>query len=309
MYFFVHKKKRAIMSGLHIENIREKDGSLRFNICNTKLAVVNGLRRIILSDIPTLALDAFIIEKNNTVFDDAYLTHRMSLIPVKSEEAQNLVTSKECECLKNEHCERCSVEFHLDVQNDKCERLNVTSHDFTCSHPTVQFVPMNPPIPLVTLALGHHLKLTALAKKGTTRQHAKWNPVSLCFFKPIPHIVVNTEKKISCEDLEDVIKNWCPKKIFKWQNNNLVATNTIRCDYCQECVRRSQDLIKRDDKKTQDKQDKQEGEKEKPLISVTPSTCDYYFEIEGHGMLSNKDIMLQALHVLKQQLTELENCS
>jgi DNA-directed RNA polymerase subunit L len=87
----------------YIKNIKVNKNSLQFEINNAsndfKISFTNALRRIILSDITTWALDEKKIEfiENNSLLNNEFLKHRLSLIPFNNESDkvnyENLVIS------------------------------------------------------------------------------------------------------------------------------------------------------------------------------------------------------------------------
>ena len=66
------------------------DGELlTFEVVNVDVSVINSLRRVILTHIPTLVFRGFPhysnkinIKKNNTKFNNEYLKHRLSCVPI-----------------------------------------------------------------------------------------------------------------------------------------------------------------------------------------------------------------------------------
>ena len=46
-------------------------------------SIANALRRILLSEIPTVAIEKVFIENNTSVMQDEVLAHRLGLIPIK----------------------------------------------------------------------------------------------------------------------------------------------------------------------------------------------------------------------------------
>jgi DNA-directed RNA polymerase II subunit RPB3 len=133
--------------------------------------MANTLRRIMIAEVPTLAIDLVEFHENSTVLNDEYIAHRLGLIPLRyisPEHADSLkvmggsdcqeafLTHRECVCY--EHCPRCSVEFDLDVsykipikgggggaggdgddgEDDVLAPLTVTSRDLISNNDSVQ---------------------------------------------------------------------------------------------------------------------------------------------------------------------------
>ena len=54
---------------------------LSFNITNVNLALVNAFRRIFIAEIPIITVDkkTIIYQKNDTIFDNDFITRRLTL--------------------------------------------------------------------------------------------------------------------------------------------------------------------------------------------------------------------------------------
>ena len=111
---------------VHVENVVEYEGTLTFNIRGVETCVVNSLRRTCLSNIETLVFKGFPhhessinIIKNTTSFNNEYLKHRISCIPIMSNK------SNEFDQLKENH------KIVVDVKNEKGkqEKRYVTTKD------------------------------------------------------------------------------------------------------------------------------------------------------------------------------------
>ncbi|PSR90557.1 RNA polymerase II subunit 3 [Coniella lustricola] len=158
------------------------------------LSLANALRRIILAEVPTIAIDLVEIEENSSVLADEFIAHRLGLIPLNSKNADDVVYTRDCDC--EQYCELCSVKLTLHA---KCtthgEIMKVYARDLVVD-------PMRPnewvgtPVindpdgqgPLIAkLRDGQELRLTCIAKKGMAKEHAKWAPTAAVGFEYDPH--------------------------------------------------------------------------------------------------------------------------
>lgn len=63
---------------------------------------------------------------------------------------------------------------------------------------------------------GQGIQLTAVAKKGIAKEHAKWSPVAVATYKFEPVIEINTEKEelLTSEQRADFVEV-CPAKVSR----------------------------------------------------------------------------------------------
>jgi DNA-directed RNA polymerase subunit L len=158
-----------------------------FNIEKIDLAVINSIRRVILSEIPVVAFygeDKPTVEilYNNTPLHNEFMIHRIGLIPLNI--AENI----------NDTYEDGDYVFELHKENPNNEMLNITTADFTGTYKDVQLTPAElkvifPPNPisknhiLITrLRFNEKLHLKATAIKRTGKINSCFSPVSLSNF-------------------------------------------------------------------------------------------------------------------------------
>ncbi|PHT58811.1 hypothetical protein CQW23_01174 [Capsicum baccatum] len=95
--------------------IREvKPDFMKFELRDTDSSIANALRRKMIVEVPTIAIDLVEIEVNPFVLNDEFISHRLGLIPLTSERAMSMRFSRDCDaCDGDGQYEYCSVEFYL----------------------------------------------------------------------------------------------------------------------------------------------------------------------------------------------------
>jgi len=248
-----------------LEILEVKKQEIRFSLTNVKLSVANAIRRVMIAEVPTLALDFADIEHNDSVFHDEFLAHRLGLIPLFSKNVNKFKDSRDCDCDGN--CDECSVEFELDVHNTSNEIIDVTTGDLINVTPSPDELddpestaqkkaclsvvpadqleggdglPAEPPIVITKLGSGQRLKLRAMARRGIGKEHAKFQPVSIVSVQHYPNIDIDRDESATLTtDQKQQIVDICPTKVYgiDHQHAQLSVVNHLKCMFCQECTK------------------------------------------------------------------------
>ena len=111
-----------------------KEDSIVFTLRNADISLANALRRIMISDVPTVAIDLVEIENNTSVLTDEFLSHRLGLIPLKMnpDHIKQMKYTRDCTC--DSYCSNCSEIINLDVKCAQSDRKReFTTKDLTLS--------------------------------------------------------------------------------------------------------------------------------------------------------------------------------
>ncbi len=250
---------------MRIKILKDENEKLNLLITGTNTAFINTLRRIIIEEVPTMAIEEVEFFKNNSVLYDEIIAHRLGLIPLTTD-LKHYNLPEECTC-KGAGCAKCQVKFTLKVKGPKV----VYAEDLKTTDPKIK--PVYPKMPIVKLLEGQELELEATAQLGRGKEHSKWSP-GLAYYRNVPEIKINHSK---IKDPEECAEQ-CPKKVLVVKNGKLSVDNEklFDCDLCNACV----DHCK-------------EG------VSVEPKQDEFLFFLESWGQLSTKQIMKRAVEEIE----------
>uniref|UniRef100_A0A0C9RRI1 TSA: Wollemia nobilis Ref_Wollemi_Transcript_19120_1327 transcribed RNA sequence n=1 Tax=Wollemia nobilis TaxID=56998 RepID=A0A0C9RRI1_9CONI len=282
--------------------IREmKDDYMKFELKNTDASIANALRRVMIAEVPTIAIDLVEIESNSSVLNDEFIAHRLGLIPLSSERAMEMRFSRDCDaCDGDGQCDYCSVEFVLNVKCEGDQTLDVTSFDLMSSDERVVPVDTVPRatdmndyeaeqrgIIIVKLRRGQELKLRAIARKGIGKDHAKWSPAATVTFmyEPDIHINENLMETLTLEEKQEWVDS-SPTRVFKIEEgtHQVVVHDAEAYTYDEEIIKKAESMGK------------------PGLVSIIAKEDSFIFTVESTGAVKASQMLINAIDVLKQKL-------
>jgi len=213
---------------VEVRVVEKSELSARLVIKDVDVPFMNALRRVIVAEVPSMAIDDVVIIENSSMLHDEILAHRLGLIPLKTDlDTYNL--PEDCSCKSELGCNLCRVSLTLNVEAVDIAKT-VYSGDFLSENPSIE--PVSDRIPIIKLAPDQRIKLEAYARLGKGKIHAKWQPVSMCTYKHFPRIRIDERRCDACGKCVEV----CPKKVLTNVEKKLELRNVIECNVCQDCV-------------------------------------------------------------------------
>lgn len=170
---------------MRIQKIKydKKKGKISFALMETTPSFANLLRRMILENVPTLAIEEVEFKNNDSILYDEIVAHRLGLIPLTTDlKTYNLPDN--CKC-KGKGCAMCSVILTLTEKGPK----TVYASSLKSKDPKVK--PTFPETPIVKLLKDQKLQFTATAVLGRGKEHTKWSPAHV-HYKSIPILCHNS---------------------------------------------------------------------------------------------------------------------
>ncbi len=250
-----------------LENNKD-EGKLSFILKDVDVAFANTLRRIIVEEVPTMAIEDVDFRKNSSILYDEMIAHRLGLVPFKTDlKSYNLLGK--CKC-KGEGCARCQLKMTL--KPVKGGGIVYTSEIKTKDS---AIKPAYGKMPIVKLLKGQELELEATAMLGRGKDHAKWVP-GLVYYKHKPIIEIGDVKN------PEAVVEACPQGVFEIKDNKLIVSKDklFSCTLCEACVDAD------------------------PNIKIKPDDKEFIFYIESWGQLSCKEIFNEAIKIFDEKLDE-----
>ena len=167
------------MASASVEVVEKSNERIVVRFSNIPRQYVNSLRRIAISEVPTLAIDDVVVLENSSVMHDEAVAHRLGLIPLRTDPGR-FVMPPECDCKSTLGCSKCRVLLVLDAEANE-KTMVVTSGELVSEDEMVK--PVSKDIPIIVLAPNQKLKFEAYARLGIGKDHAKWQPTSAAVVK------------------------------------------------------------------------------------------------------------------------------
>lgn len=198
---------------MKLQKITSNKEKLVFKIEGVKPAFVNSLRRAILSEVPTMAIEDVEFKKNDSALYDEMIALRLGLLALttdlKSYEFPKTESDKDSA--------KCRVKLSLSEKGPKI----VFAGDIKSQDPAIK--PVNPKTPIVKLIEGQELDFVATAILGRGKEHAKWSPGHTYYMNTADITVDNKNPQF------DSFKSKFPPEIFKDGkiDKSKINTNTL----------------------------------------------------------------------------------
>ncbi|KAL3317501.1 DNA-directed RNA polymerases I and III subunit RPAC1 [Cichlidogyrus casuarinus] len=196
-----------------VENVSKPESlTLEFDMLNVDCSFANALRRMLIAEVPSVAIDRIYMYQNTSVISDETLSLRIALIPLNIDPSQvpfpqqplpadDAVASLDASShFLFDFSEKCTKDF---LKNDPTAATNKSRWIYSSSlkwlplpgqeerYSECKPGPVNEKILINKLVLGTELEAKCLAVKGLGRDHAKFQPVSACYYKFHPRITLN----------------------------------------------------------------------------------------------------------------------
>ncbi|MFX1279961.1 MAG: DNA-directed RNA polymerase subunit D [Promethearchaeota archaeon] len=265
---------------MDIKILEKSDHKLVFVVEDISVEMANAIRRIILSEIPVMAIDEVIVLKNDSPLYDEIIAHRLGMIPLTTDlDVYNL--PQDCDC-GGYGCPLCQVSLTCEVTNTTNTPLEVYSGDLKSNDPKI--IPVNPNIPIVKIDKNNQLIVEAYAVLGKAKDHVKWQAVSNAFYRFYPEIEFDSEGCKKCAE-KCIVSRMCPEKLFDFSDGKtpkLLEDYWKTCTLCKSCERDCPEKT----------------------IKVGYKKNTYIFSIESDGVLPFTTVLKKTFEIFLEKVDE-----
>ena len=209
-------------------NILKAEGyKVEFLLEGATPAFANALRRIMISEVPTLSVEWVDFHENSSILYDEMIAHRLAMIPLKFDPSK-FISTDDCKC-EDGGCPLCQVVFAA----EKTGPCIVHSSDLKSSNKSIK--PTDPNFIIAELLKGQRLKFEAVARIGVGKKHAKWHAANASYqYFPEVNIKENDFRKY----LKDV-----PSSAYVIQGKKMVIKDYARTDLIKKAVEQSENAL------------------------------------------------------------------
>jgi DNA-directed RNA polymerase subunit D len=254
---------------IEIKELKPKKAVLKIE--DTKPYFVNSLRRVMLSELPKLAVQNAVIYDNTSALFDEIISHRLGLIPIPTD--LSLLSFKdECVC-KGKGCPNCTVRYTLSKEGEG----TVYSGDLQPAEKSWAIT--EDKIPIVKLYGDQRLILEIEATLGRGRDHAKWQAVQSPTYKMDAIIEFDSKK---ANDVKEFV-NKLPKDLVEIKGNKLVLKDIKKLPVLESYI------------------DKEEID----YITIKRDPTNVTFSLETDGAFSAKVAILESAKILEKKYAEM----
>lgn len=216
----------SFKESLKIKILRYDGDDMEFEVSGISCSIANALRRVMIAEVPTMAIEHVYILNNTSIIQDEVLSHRLGMIPLRvdprmfewkgasdpANEKNTIVLKLDVTCkrlpdgsMENDKVYTSQLRWLSAGSEIPDDTKTVFENDQSMLIDSV--APVHEDILIAKLRPGQRIQLECHCIKGTGEEHAKWSPVATTWYKLYPEVVLldtKPEKDVCdalCEEL------------------------------------------------------------------------------------------------------------
>lgn len=249
---------------MELKVIKKEKDRVIFSVTGINPAIANAIRRYVLEQVPTLAIEEVEISRNDSALYDEMLALRLGLVPLTTD-LKSYNKKEECKC-KGAGCASCQLVFSFKGKGPG----TVYADAMETKDPKVK--PAILKLPMVKLLKDQEVKANGIIVLNNGKAHAKFSP-GLITYRGYPSIKAgkNANVKKTIEECKGIL-------IAKGSGVEIKDITLWNEAYEEIC--------------------------EKNGLEVEYSDEEFIFTAESWGQLSIKEMLVEAMKIFDEKLGE-----
>jgi DNA-directed RNA polymerase I and III subunit RPAC1 len=288
-------------------------------------SVANAFRRILISEIPTLAIEYVFVNNNTSVIQDEVLAQRLGLIPLKggkegllnwlkwykkpteddpepgaSYDYNTVTLSLKVECTRNEDAKKGETDPYKAYHNAHIKASQIEFHpigrqeSFFSGENAIR--PAYPDILVAKMRPGQVIDIDMHAIKGVGSDHAKFSPVATSSYRLLP--TIDILKPILGRDAEKFARCF-PRGVIGIER--VTAEEAAQQGSGYEGMEGEKKAVVRDTMKDTVSRECLRHEEFEGKVKLGRIRDHFIFSIESTGQWDSDELFLESIKVLKMK--------
>ncbi len=303
---------------------RKSSYELKFVLSGTDISMANAIRRIMIAEVPTLAIDKVTINTNTSPLHDEYIAHRLGLIPLGTDRIDEFNFRFDCDLCDGE-CDKCAVEFKLTMSGGEHSPIVVTSQSINRKTTRIDGELPNSVNPvhdsgnpsdgdsrgivIARLAPGQCIDMDMVARKGIGKDHAKWSPVCTVAYRitpPATELVLPKLNEILSDDAKLELMRASEGLLRLEDKSNEKVEKTITLQY-ETPFLHGRIAVTPDTSRKASQLAEANGGSASEVVRYNQKPNNFEFTCETTGALPPKRVLLMSLRILQSKLNVLQS--
>ncbi|CAG9540291.1 unnamed protein product [Cercopithifilaria johnstoni] len=297
-----------------IINESEDGMTLEFDLVGVEAPIANAVRRILIAELPTMAIEKVYLYQNTSIIPDEVLSHRLGLLPIKadprlfklpltrvvgtdesgvdcSEEPagdpeRNLIFEIKVTCSRNSNALKTAtnpkeIYENAFVYSNAFKWVPIGDQSTSLPYPPAM---VHDDILVAQLRPGQEIEARCHCMKGLGRDHAKFSPVATASYRLLPQIVL--KRKFNGADAQRV-KSSFSEGVIEIDADGVAVVRDARRDTCSRNILRHEDLAEH--------------------IELSRIKDHFIFSVESTGALRSAELVVEACKVMEEKCRTLKS--
>ncbi|KAI9668885.1 MAG: DNA-directed RNA polymerase core subunit rpc40 [Alyxoria varia] len=315
---------------LRVQIHRNEPNEAVFSLVGIDASLANAFRRILLAELPTVAIEDVFIRQNTSIIQDEVLAHRLGLVPLKGNKGglrwlnwRRPLEEDKPDGLEEPTYDFNTIQLELKIKCDwqkhgkeragkqgetNPERLYKDHHVYAhqihftpFGHQATKWFtpeagpiePINREILVAKLRPGHELDIIMHARKGIGRDHAKYSPVATASYRLLPTI-----------DIKEPILGADARKFAECFPSDVIGLEPTTTEEGKKDVKA---VVKNSIKDTVSRECLRH-EEFKDKVKLGRDREHFIFSVESVGQFDSDELFVDAVKVMRAKCARLKQC-